>query len=257
MATDLNFDADLEWLDHVRPVGLVVAPSVLKQFGLVPEIQTQVDTAAVATLLSEADAPSALSDPWAFFARVLGWPSERVVGAPGGPALDEKLSIRLTEYDTTLEPSWAVAAVGGEGWQLLVRLEAPGATPDERGALEGWQATPHQRFERLLRETGVVAGVMLTDKELRLVYAPRGETSGWLAFPLRPLATVAGRPMLGGLKLMLGAFRLFNDAAERRLPALLKASREAQAAVSTALSEQVLGALHELVRGFSAAGHSS
>ena len=33
--------------------------------------------------------------------------------------------------------------------------------------------------------------------ELRLVYAPRGETSGYLKFPLRDLAMVAGRPMLG------------------------------------------------------------
>ena len=34
---------------------------------------------------------------------------------------------------------------------------------------------------------------------------------------------------------------------------VLKESREAQAAVSTALAEQVLGALHELLRGFHAA----
>src|SRR5918995_5371207 len=119
----------------------------------------------------------------------------------------------------------------------------------------GWEATPHQRFERLLRETGVFAGVMITDKELRLIYAPRGETSGWVSFPLRSLATVAGRPMLAGLKLVLGSFRLFNAPAEQRLRALLKHSREAQAAVSAALAEQVLGALHELLRGFSAAEH--
>ena len=145
-------------------------------------------------------------------------------------------------------------AVSGEGgWQLLVKFEPPGIEPDERGALEGWEATPHQRFERLLREVNVPAGVLVSDTELRLVHAPRGETSGWIAFPLRPLGSVAGRPMLGGLKLLLGSFRLFNDAEDRRLPALLRRSREAQAAVSSALSEQVLGALHELLRGMWAA----
>jgi hypothetical protein len=36
--------------------------------------------------------------------------------------------------------------------------------------------------------------------------------------------------MLGGLKLLLDSVRLFTDADERRLPALLKKSREAQAA---------------------------
>lgn len=48
---------------------------------------------------------------------------------------------------------------------------------------------------------------------------------------------VAGRPMLGGLKLVLNRFRVFNDAEDRRLPALLKDSREAQTNVSTMLAE--------------------
>ena len=45
-----------------------------------------------------------------------------------------------------------------------MRIEAPGIDPDARGALEGWEATPHQRFERLLRETGVFAGLLITEK---------------------------------------------------------------------------------------------
>jgi hypothetical protein len=59
--------------------------------------------------------------------------------------------------------------------------------------------------------------------------------------------------MLGGLKLLLHRFRLFNDAEPRRLPALLQESRAAQAAVSATLASQVLGALHDLLRGFNAA----
>ena len=178
-----------------------------------------------------------------------------VAGAPGGPSLPDNLSLRLPEHDTTLAPDWAVAERAGDDqpWQLLVRLEKAGVDPDQRGALGGWEATPHQRFERLLRETGVHIGLMITDKDIRLVYAPKGETSGWLAFPIRELATVGGRPMLGGLKLMLDRARLFTDADDRRLPAVLKKSREAQAAVSSALAEQVLGALHELLRGLTAA----
>ena len=72
----------------------------------------------------------------------------------------DELHVRLPEHDTTLSPTWAVAELGAgeQRWQLLVRIEAPGIDPDERGALEGWEATPHQRFERLLRETGVFAG---------------------------------------------------------------------------------------------------
>jgi hypothetical protein len=245
-------DPDLEWLDHVRPTGLVLSPTVIKERTLVPERQTQADTALVAEHLAD-DGP-ALTDPWAFFETVLGWDPRFVAGAPGGPELPEDLTVAVPEHDTALAPDWAVQGFDGDApWQLLVRLEPSGVDPDKRGAAEDWEATPQQRFERLLRETGVLAGVTITDRELRLVYAPRGETSGWLAFPLRSLATVAGRPMLAGLKLSLGAFRLFNALTDQRLRALLKESREAQAAVSTALAEQVLGALHELLRGFHAA----
>lgn len=153
-------------------------------------------------------------------------------------------------------------------YQLLVRIEVPGTDPGSRATLKGWEATPQQRFERLLRDTGVYAGLLISEPakrigddtvyepEIRLIYAPKGETSGYITFPLRPLMTVAGRQMLAGLKLLLDQFRLFGDADERRLPALLKKSREAQASVSAELAGQVLGALHELLRGLDAADSS-
>jgi hypothetical protein len=267
MAAELKRDPDFEWLDHVRPVGLVVAPVLLRELGLAPMRQTQADNAAIAQHVGDDSSKPAFNNPWAFFERVLGWKPEHVAGSPGGPKLQEKFHVRLPDQDTTLSPTWAVAelGVGNEEVQLLVRIEAPGIDPDARAELEGWEATPHQRFERLLRETGIFAGLLITEKtactndddryipELRVIYAPSGETSGHLTFPLRPLASVAGRPMLGGLKLLLDSVRLFTDADERRLPSLLLKSREAQAAVSTALAEQVLGALHDLLRGFDAA----
>lgn len=255
MARDTYRDPALEWLDHVQPVGLVVAPAVLKDLILEPTPQSQIDSAEVELLIDADPAKPALVDPWALAEAILGWEARMVAGVPGGPALPDGLSLRLPEYDTTLSPDWAVVDPSGgeQPWQLLVRVEAPGVDPDQRGALGGWEATPHQRFERLLRETGVAAGLVITDNDIRLIYAPKGETSGWLAFPIRSLATVGGRPMLGGLKLMLDRGRLFTDAEDRRLSAVLKKSREAQAAVSTALAEQVLGALHELLRGLNAA----
>ena len=255
MATNIYRDPDLEWLDHVQPVGLVVASSLLKELGLSPVRQTPIDTGEVAELLATDASKRALSDPWAFAEKILGWETRHVAGAPGGPPIPDDLLVSLPEHATTLKPTWAVAELGDgeQRWQLLVRVEAAGIDPDARGALDGWEATPHQRFERLLRDTGVNAGLLITDTVVRLIYAPSGETSGHLTFPIRPLGTVAGRPMLGGLKLLLDRSSLFTAADSHRLPALLKKSRDAQASVSSALAEQVLGALHELLRGLDSA----
>lgn len=267
MAIDINRDPDLEWLDHVPPVGLVVAPTLLKELGLIPTRQSPIETGEVGEIIGDDLATPALSDPWAFVEKVLGWEARHVAGTPGGPPIPDELLIALPEHGTTLTPTWAVAELG-EGdrrWQLLVRIEERGVDPDARNALDGWEATPHQRFERLLRDTGVFAGLLISEREerkdgevrtypeFRLIYAPRGETSGHQSFPIRPMALVSGRPMLGGLKLLLDRYRLFSDGDDRRLPALLKRSRDAQALVSTALAEQVLGALHELLRGLDAA----
>ncbi len=267
MAAEIYRDPDLEWLDHVPPVGFVVAPTLLKELGLLPLRQTPIDTGQVAEIIGSDPSKPALTNPWAFVEQVLGWEARHVAGAPGGPSISDELLVALPEHGTTLRPTWAVAELGDgdRRWQLLVRIEAPGVDPDARNALDGWEATPHQRFERLLRDTGVFAGLLISERverkdgevrtypEFRLIYAPRGETSGHQSFPIRPMATVAGRPMLGGLKLLLDRFRLFSDADDRRLPALLRRSRDAQALVSTALAEQVLGALHELLRGLDSA----
>jgi hypothetical protein len=251
MPTETLRDPDFDWLDMLQPTGLVVGRNLLRELGLIPERQTKVQSAEAAAFIEADTAKPALKDPWGFVAKVLGWEPHLVAGSPGGAALDDNsLTLSLKEQQTILAPTWAVCEPGNATthWQLLVHIEN-GIDPDKRGALAGWEASAHQRFERLLRETEVFAGLMITDTVLRLVYAPRGETSGWLSFPIRALATVAGRPMLGGLKLLLDRVRLFTDADARRLPALMKKSRNAQAAVSTALAEQVLGALHELLRG--------
>ncbi len=254
MASDTFRDPDFEWLDLVQPTGLVVAKAVLKNLGLVAERQTQVQSLEMAKQLRANGELPALQSPWAFAATILGWEPGLVAGAPGGPPVPEHLLIRLPEHDTTLAPTWAVRELGTDSpaFQLLVLIEG-GVDLDKRGALGGWEATPHQRFERLIRETEVGAGLIIADRELRVVYAPKGETSGWLSFPISDLATVAGRPLLAGLKLLLDRTRLFTDRKEARLPALLHQSRLEQASASTALAEQVLGALHELLRGFDAA----
>ncbi len=133
-------------------------------------------------------------------------------------------------------------------WPLAQDLDKNTAAHDGH-----WQATPQARMERLLRETKVPTGLLFNGTELRLVYAPRGESSGYMTFRVKEMAEVAGRPIFAGLHMLLCAERLFSLPEKQRLPAILADSRKYQNVVSTQLAEQVLAALFELLRGFQAA----
>lgn len=243
--------APFEWLDHVQREGLVFARPILEELGIGPVQQNRADSEEIAAFLASGRDEPAVADHLGFLQAVLGWPITRIAGALGGPPLPDLATLALPELDTVLSADMAlIDPRSDDRVLLLVRTEAPGTDPDARGVLDGWEASPQQRFERLLRESGVEVGVLFCDTQLRLVYAPRGETAGWIGWPLHDLSSVAGRSMLGGLKSALGTDRLFTAPANMRLHAVLKASRDAQAIVSITLAEQVLGALHELLRGF-------
>jgi hypothetical protein len=103
-------------------------------------------------------------------------------------------------------------------------LVAAGCVPDRnvsanqevlRGLLsgdhaDGWHASPQARLERLLRETGVPAGLLVNGDALRLVAVPKGESAGWLHFDVASLCEVAGRPLCSALLMLLAAERLFT-----------------------------------------------
>lgn len=254
-------DETTEWLNYLQPEGLVVGPNVLRDKGLTPIRQTPLDTEAVAEALElspdakrEDDKFYILRNPWGFLERILGWPERLVAGSPSGPAVPVDLTRVVPEHETLLTPDMAVlwndAAEEGVPAQMLLSIH-PSLDPDGRGQFgdSEWEASPHQRLERSLRETGVGVGVLIARNILRLVYAPRGETAGWISWPLAALGRVEGRPMLAGLKLCLGRNALFTGAPDKRLRPVLQQSREAQNEVSEKLSGQVLGALHELLRG--------
>ena len=139
-------------------------------------------------------------------------------------------------------------------WQLLVQVLDPGRDLDRTDAGAGLlQAAPHDRLERLLRATGVPAGLLFNGRVLRLVSAPRGESSGWMDFRVADMHPTAGRPLCAALRLLLGEPRLLTLPRAERLAALLASSRAYQNEVSELLAEQVLHALYELLRGFQAA----
>ena len=263
--------AHQEWLGFVQPVGLVVAPTVMVDAQVVPdrnisgrqrefrELFDPSDDASKVAGVAETRATYRVSEtpqgsfPHRVFREWLGWDDGDLVDATSNR---ETLEVSLPELQVVLAPTWAVPADedGDAEWAMLVRVEDGSAdldrAPDD-GA--GWNATRHARFERLLRETGVPTGLLCTDEQVRLIHAPRGESSGHITFEFAQMALPAGRPILAAFDMLLSAEALFGGGPEARLPALLARSREAQAEVSTRLSRQVLAALHELLRGFVAA----
>jgi hypothetical protein len=78
----------------------------LRELGLIPERQTQVQSAEAGAHIEQDTDKPALRDPWGFVAAVFGWEPRHVAGSPGGPALPENLMVRLPEHDTTLAPTW-------------------------------------------------------------------------------------------------------------------------------------------------------
>jgi hypothetical protein len=253
--------AHQQWLGYLQPVGLVVAPAAMQEAGWVVtrsgseliERQERYREALEALGGNEdGDADDRVmgsSSIEALLVDHLGWSGDQIQSAPN---LIEEYTRELPELGETLQPTALVPAASGEGVQLLVQ-ELPLLTPlDQKfsGGDQHWRASSQERFERLLRETGVEAGLLFNGSQLRLVVAPKGESSGHLTFTLKDLAEVSGRLMFSGLDLLLGQSHVFLDPDGYRLADVLGKSRSFQALVSNALADQVFAALWDLLRGF-------
>ncbi|HYR89317.1 MAG TPA: DNA methyltransferase [Terriglobia bacterium] len=251
--------AHLEWLGYVQPVGLVVSVPAL----LAAQAQVNTNTIPLHQKLlaclprdKHDEVIPEIPSLSGFTQTVLDWEPADLPPVPAGEPLPQELAsleVVLPEYHETLRPTHVVR--DGNRILLLVQALRSGVDFDD-SALEherGWHASPQAKFERLLRESGVPIGLLFNATQLRLVYAPRGETSGYMTFSVAEMTQVAGRPIVAGLHLLLSAERLFSLPEKQRLPAILADSRKYQNTVSTQLAEQVLGALYELLRGFQAA----
>ena len=266
---DPNILAHLEWIGFVRPTGLVVsAPALVRAGAILDRRDTEGQRLLRARVVERAlpgdkDPAPYLSDFRAFAESVLGWSfSPKGYAGIAESPIPSELEVPLPDYGETLRPDFAVREIdphdGESPWQLLVQVLEPDEDVDRvvrhRGRLE---ASAHSRMERLLRQTGVPAGVLCNGRAIRLVSAPRGESSGWLDFRVTDMVQTAGRPISTALRLLLNERRLLTLPRAQRLAALLENSRKFQNEVSERLAEQVLHALYEFLRGFQAAHDAS
>lgn len=257
--------AHIEWLGFVQPTGLVVsAPALLKAGAILDRRDAEGQLLLKECVADRIDDPkqeplSYLPDFEHFARQVLGWSfsPKGYAGMPESP-IPTELELALPDYGETLRPDYAVRELeprgGGSQWQLLVRVMEPDNNFDNvmhgHGRLD---ASEHSRMERLLRQTGVYAGLLFNGTSLRLISAPRGESSGWLDFRVADMLLTAGRPICTAMRLLLNERRMLALPRDQRFAALLEDSRKYQNEVSERLAEQVLHALYELLRGFQAA----
>ena len=248
--------AHQEWLGFVQPVGLVVAPTVMVEAQVVPDRNIVGRQREFAELLevngSGATVRHRAPDVSRIFLDWLGWEPNDLADATLHPKEFERA---LPELQVVLSATWAVPSqeTSGPGWMMLINVEDDESDLDKPPEEDGWNASRHSRFERLLRETGIPIGLLCNDRCIRLIYAPPGESSGHVTFDFSDMALPAGRPILSAFHMLLSEEPLFSGRDGARLPDLLRKSREAQAEVSTRLSQQVLAALYHLLQGFVAA----
>jgi hypothetical protein len=266
MAKSPEESAHLEWLGYVQPVGLVVSvPAMLEAQCYVNKNIMAEHSRFLGSLprdASDSTIPE-IRDLSEFTQKVLDWDANDLTEIPERVALTGEmapLEVVLPQYHETLRPTHAVPvfqpAEGQSPWMMLIQELSSGTPLDEPSAADSarhWNASPQAKFERLLRETGVPIGLLSNRRSLRLVYAPRGESSGYATFHVAEMMQVAGRPVFAALQMLLCAERLFSLGEKQRLPAILESSRKYQNTVSTKLAEQVLAALYEMMRGFQAA----
>ncbi|AKG21292.1 Eco57I restriction-modification methylase domain-containing protein [Calothrix sp. 336/3] len=245
MAIDPEIIRHKEWLGFLQPVGLVVSPPALVKAQAVVN-RNVVDLQQ--SLLAAVDESGKIADFPAFVVSVLNWDNSDLI------APSPEYEVVLPDYGEVLAPSYIVPDPDGDKAQILVQVISADLELDEIapsvGKSHGWQTTPQAKFERLLRETQIPIGLLCNGKLLRLVYAPRGESSGHLTFPVQAMCEVSGRLILGAMEMLLSSFRVFSAPDGRILKNLLEDSRKYQAEVSTTLANQVLDALWELLRGF-------
>ena len=261
--------AHLEWIGFIRPTGLVVsAPALVRAGAILDRRDVEGQRLLRACVEDRSSDPKETPVPElpsfrAFAETVLDWSfsPKGYAGTTESP-IPPELEVPLPEYGETLRPDFAVRELDSQNgrppWQLVVRVLGSGQDFDHvvrgPGQLE---ASAHGRMERLLRQTGVPAGLLFNGRTLRLLSAPNRESSGWMDFRVADMVQTAGRPISTALRLLLGQSRLLSLPRPQRLAALLEDSRRFQNEVSERLAEQVLQALYEFLRGFQAAHDAS
>ena len=246
-----------DWLSLVEVSGPFVSlPVMLRVFpqGLEPRDPAQAK-ALRAAYEEWHDTPSAPGKQraWVFhvLTAVLGYPSNQITE---GQTIPAGMEANMPEMGENLRPDFALISPSGSdiaGQAQLLIASYPAEQKLDRPVIgKHWKATPATRMMELLHGANVPLGLVTNGEQWMLVYAPRGEITGyaswfctlWLDEPIT----------LRAFHSLLGVRRFFGVAADSALLALLKESASDQQEVTDQLGYQVREAVEVLVQSFDA-----
>lgn len=181
---------------------------------------------------------------------LLEWPSDFIAEGQSIPA---GLEASQPHFGETLRPDLVLRRPPGTADadttpQLLVVTYPPGQDLEKPVAGKVWKASPATRMTELLHASGVPLGLVTNGEHWMVVYAPRGETSGfaswyadiWMQEPIT----------LRAFHSLLCLRRFFGVAAGETLAALYAESAKDQQEVTDQLGRQVRRAVEMLVAAF-------
>lgn len=246
-----------DWLSLVEVSGPFISlPVLMRAFpqGLEPRDPAQAK-ALRAAYEEWQDNPAAPGKHHAWVMHVLS----SVLGYPPGllaegQRLPTGLEAQMLEFGETLRPDFALLSQGGGDTtgpaQLLISSYPAEQSLNKPVIGKHWKATPATRMMELLHGANVPLGLVTNGEHWMLVYAPRGETTGyaswygalWLDEPIT----------LRAFHSVMGVRRFFGVAADSTLLALLKESASDQQEVTDQLGYQVREAVEVLVQSFDA-----
>ena len=246
-----------EWFSFVDISGPFVSPTVLqKVFPQGLEGRDSAQAKALRIAYEEwQDNPASPGKQHAWIIHVLTavlrYPVEQIVE---GQTLPAGLEANVPEMGEILRPDFALVGPAGTDTarqaQLLIVVYPAEQRLNKPVIGKHWKAAPTTRMMELLHGVNVSLGLVTNGEQWMVVYAPRGETTGyatwyaalWLDEPIT----------LRAFHSLLGVRRFFGVAVDSTLLSLLKESANDQQEVTDQLGYQVREAVEVLVQSFDA-----
>ncbi|MEP7338020.1 MAG: restriction endonuclease, partial [Acidobacteriota bacterium] len=182
--------------------------------------------------------------------QTLGLPDEVLAE---GQAIPETIKATAAEHGETLRPDFVVRnPANGEAGEaadlprLLVQVYPAEQHLERAVAGLHWKASPATRMMELLHASDVKLGLVTNGEHWMLVYAPRGETTGFASWYAG--LWLEEKLTLQAFRSLLGVQRFFGVADGETLEAMLAESAKHQQEVTEQLGYQVRRAVEVLIQ---------